>query len=150
MKTVYFDGACWPFNPGGQGSYAYVIYNENDKLTSHSANIGQGKGMTNNVAEYFGIYRALEYLFNNQFTNESIIVKGDSKLVIQQMKGDWKIKKGQYKVIAIQTQILVRAFKDISFFWIPREENEECDKLTKEKVLKKEDLSTKYYGSIFF
>jgi ribonuclease HI len=42
---------------------------------------------TNNVAEYTGIIRALEWLIANNYQNESIVINGDSQLVIQQIKG---------------------------------------------------------------
>jgi ribonuclease HI len=64
-----------------------------------------------------------------------VVIHGDSKLVINQLTGRWRIKKGLYLSIAIETKQLLAHLRglgwQISFCWIPREQNEECDALSK-------------------
>ena len=58
-----------------------------------------------------------------------------SNLVINQLNGKWRIKKGLYLSIAIKTKELLAYLRglgsQVSFSWIPREQNEECDALSK-------------------
>jgi ribonuclease HI len=67
---------------------------------------------------------------NNHTATESIIIKGDSQLVIYQIKGRYKVK--AIKIIPLYQKVmsLISKFNDIHFEWIPREKNGEADKLT--------------------
>ena len=87
---VYFDGLCQPCNPGGTTCFAFIAKNEEGN-TIHSEYGLAKHNSTNNVAEYTGIIRALEWLIANNYQNESIIIKGDSQLVIQQIKASYDI-----------------------------------------------------------
>jgi ribonuclease HI len=86
MISLYFDGLCRPRNPGGIATYGYVIYQDGKKVKSGSGVIGSGVGMTNNVAEYSALKRAVEWVSRNCVDGE-IVIKGDSQLVIHQMNG---------------------------------------------------------------
>ena len=130
MIMVNFDGGCWP-NPCGHAACGVFIINEDDVLLEQGFYIGYGEDMSSNVAEYHGLIRALQFLKQKRFTDKKIIVYGDSKLVIMQMIGKWKIKEGLYVEVAIKARRLVEEFSDLSFEWIPREENELCDCLSK-------------------
>jgi len=129
---VYFDGSCEPRNPYGTGRIGVIV--KIDKMIAYKNHktIGSGKGMSSNVAEYEALIDALEYLIQNNLQNEHIEVRGDSNLVINQMKKEWKIKNGIYKKSAIKCLSLVeKFFKDIYFEWIPRDMNWEADFLSK-------------------
>jgi len=86
------------------------------------------------VGEYYGLYKALQYLIDNGLNDNSIIVEGDSKMVINQMTGKWKVKKGYYKDLAKKVIALKPKFKSIRYYWIPREENEWADGLSKKAI----------------
>jgi hypothetical protein len=64
-----------------------------------------------------------------------VTIYGDSNLVINQLKGKWRIRKGLYLPIAIETKTLLAHLHgmgwQVSLMWIPREQNEECDTLSK-------------------
>ena len=137
MVTAYFDGACEPTNPGGHCTDSFVIYENDKRIYEYTEYIGSGPGMSNNVAEYQGVYNALKYLIQHNLAKNKINIYGDSKLVINQMKGIWRIKQGLYKPIAFKTLQLKQSFSNIYFDWIPRERNKECDILTKEVLLNK-------------
>ena len=128
MIVVEFDGACWP-NPKGRASAGVLIRDGDDVLVQKGFYIGRGKGMSSNVAEYVALIEALKYLKAGGFADEPIIVRGDSKLVIMQMSGRWKIKKGIYKEHALSALNMKQGFSDISFEWVSRELNTTCDEL---------------------
>ncbi len=129
MITIYFDGLCEPINPGGIATYGYVIIRDGVAIKKGCRAIGSGVGMTNNVAEYSGLLRAIEWI-NEEKINEDIIVKGDSQLVINQMKGIWRIKSETSKHFVPKINNLIKNRK-ISYHWIPREKNNEADMLSR-------------------
>jgi len=59
-----------------------------------------GGQTSNNVAEYAAFIAALEYLLDNALTSERVVICGDSNLVVQQMLGNWAIRKGAYVTLA--------------------------------------------------
>lgn len=136
---VYFDGGCWP-NPGGDATFGVFIEADGKVILREGFYIGQGDDLSSNVAEYHGLIYALEFLKRGGYTGREIIVRGDSKLVINQMSGRWRIKKGLYIEAAAIAQKLVAEFADISFQWVPREQNELCDSLAAEALCREVPL----------
>ncbi|MBW8015042.1 MAG: ribonuclease HI family protein [Planctomycetes bacterium] len=127
MIEGYFDGGCWE-NPGGHASCGCYIVGDTGILLEEGYYIGHGESMSNNVAEYEGLIRVLEFLLD-EHKDSPIVIFGDSMLVIKQMSGSWKIKKGFYASRARQAKELATKFTSITFRWIPRDENTICDKL---------------------
>ena len=112
-------------NPGQSGSGAVVI----DPVTGEIlAEIGLYGGIaSNNVAEYkamiAGVRRALE------LDPDAVLhVRMDSKLVVEQMSGRWKIKHPDMADLAAQARELLTG-TPVRFEWIPREINTRADKL---------------------
>ena len=133
MITVYFDGACWPHNPGGHIGWGYLIYEirQNKPVWLHEDCGYQPAGETsNNLAEYLAVYHALAYLIANDLHRKKILVSGDSKLVIKQLKGQWRINQGVYTYVADRAKALLSQFDQIKFKWIPRNCNNQADLLT--------------------
>jgi len=85
--------------------------------------------MTNNVAEYEGLLAAARWL-NDEGIDEKIQIRGDSELVIKQMKGEYRISSATSKKYVPQIKELLVG-KEVSFQWVPREENEEADRLSR-------------------
>lgn len=112
-------------NPGISGAGAVVI----DAATgSILREISEPVGIaTNNVAEYKAVIFALEAAFEID-SNAEIVVRMDSKLVVEQMSGRWKIKHKDMISLGARVQQLV-ASKSVQFFWIPREQNVLADAL---------------------
>jgi len=131
MIQVWYDGACGPNNPGGHTGSGISIKENNQIIYQESYYLGCGETMSNNVAEYLGIIRALTYLLKNNRNNEDILCYGDSKLTVMQMTGKWRCRKGLYKQYYLQSLSLVRKFKNVSFIWIPRWQNDDADELSK-------------------
>lgn len=70
------------------------------------------------------------------------MIRGDSKLVICQMfiacgyRRKWQMKKGYYLPIALKCKELIKQFPNITGEWIPREENNLADELSKAELKK--------------
>lgn len=112
-------------NPGIAGSGACVIDADTGEVVLEiSKFIGVA---TNNVAEYLALVAGLEgaYSLNSE---ARILVRMDSKLVIEQMAGRWKIKHPDMQQLGARVQKLV-AGKSVRWQWIPREENSRADAL---------------------
>jgi ribonuclease HI len=124
---VYFDGLCQPVNPGRTACYAFIV--KNGDHTIHTKYKLAADNSTNNVAEYTGLIRALQWLIANNYKNENIVIKGDSQLVIQQIKRNFKVKASNIIPLYRDAMSLIAKFKHIQFELIPREENKEADKL---------------------
>ena len=129
MITVYFDGLCYPKNPGGVAAYGYLILRDKEPIWKGFGAVGEGRGMTNNVAEYEGLLAAARWL-NDEGIDEKIEIRGDSELVIKQMKGEYRISSATSKRYVPQIKELL-AGKEVSFQWVPREKNEEADRLSR-------------------
>jgi ribonuclease HI len=135
---VYFDGLCQPYNPGGIACYAFVILAEKGHTQKQQQYSGYGlaaepfsDNATNNVAEYMGIIKALEWLLEkNNYDNQGIIVRGDSQLVISQLNGKYKVRAVKIIPLYQKAKSLLSKFKDIKIEWIPRDNNKEADKLS--------------------
>ena len=112
-------------NPGVAGSGAVVLDASSGAVLIEIARfIGVA---TNNVAEYVALVAGLEAAFDRD-ENAEIVVRMDSKLVIEQMSGRWKIKHPDMIQLGKQVQDLVRG-KTVSWQWIPREQNFRADAL---------------------
>ena len=89
--TLFVDGGCEP-NPGGVASCAWVLYHGQERVAdAHYLVADGGKKATVNVAEYCGLGYALRWL-SDQGWRGSLRVKSDSRLVVNQVLGKWKVK----------------------------------------------------------
>ncbi|NUS72672.1 MAG: reverse transcriptase-like protein [Corynebacteriales bacterium] len=112
-------------NPGPAGYGALVRdANTGDILTERQEFLGV---TTNNVAEYSGLIAGLEAAIELGATE--VEVRMDSKLVIEQMAGRWRVKHPNMRPLALQAQTLARTVERISYTWIPREQNKDADRL---------------------
>lgn len=140
------DGACEPDNPGGHLGMGSLIKDSDKKIEfANSAYRAPHENNTNNVAEYGSLYFLLKYFIDSKLTDKKIIVYGDSKLVISQMSGKWKIKESEAKYLAGAKlcREMVKQFSDIKFEWIPRDKNDECDRLSKKCLEQRGIFETK-------
>ena len=141
MIRFYFDGACTPFNPGGVGTFGFVIDFGDGLAPLKSCGVcDNGKPSTNNVAEYHGIVQDLKVLLGREIKNENIVILGDSALVVNMVAGLWgrknPHKNAPYLLPFLENataiiQLLTKRGNRFSIRWIPREKNTEADALTK-------------------
>ncbi|MFJ9421047.1 bifunctional RNase H/acid phosphatase [Streptomyces sp. NPDC101249] len=112
-------------NPGPAGYGAVVI----DAVTGETAaEASESIGVaTNNVAEYRGLLAGLRAAHALD-PAATVHVRMDSKLVVEQMSGRWKIKHPDMKPLALAAS---RVFPPdrVTFEWIPRERNKHADRL---------------------
>ena len=85
---------------------------------------------TNNEVEYKALLKGLELAKSMEAT--SILVLGDSQLVMSQINGTYEAKEGRMKKYLEKVLRLVKRFKEANFVQAPREENVEADTLAKE------------------
>lgn len=93
---------------------------------------------TNNVAEYTGVLEGLRAAFELN-PNAKIVARLDSKLVVEQLSGRWKIKHPDMQALALQVHRLV-AGRPVSYEWVAREKNQDADRLVNE-CLNRQSLS---------
>jgi broad specificity phosphatase PhoE/ribonuclease HI len=111
-------------NPGPAGYGALIRDADTGEVIAEAA---QSIGVaTNNVAEYSGLIAGLE-LYLEHTPDALLEVRMDSKLVIEQMSGRWKVKHPGMRPLAIRAQQLA-PFGTV-WTWVPRELNIDADRL---------------------
>jgi ribonuclease HI len=128
--NLYFDGSCFPKNPGGVARYGWRLLDKEDKeITSDNAEVCRGPEATNNVAEWAGVINGLRYLKKNNWSGK-LNIFGDSQLVINQLNGEYKVRKETLVPYHNESMEILKKW-EWSAHWIPREKNEHCDKLSR-------------------
>ena len=117
-------------NPGPAG-FGCVVFSADRAtvLAEHKQFIGQ---TTNNVAEYRGLIAGLEEA--RRLGADEVAVSMDSKLVVEQMSGRWKVKHPGLAELHQQARALASTFDGVTFDWIPRERNAHADRLANEAM----------------
>ncbi|MEU8894439.1 bifunctional RNase H/acid phosphatase [Nocardia sp. NPDC048505] len=117
-------------NPGPAG-YGAVVFDADHAavLAERRESLGVA---TNNVAEYRGLIAGLEAAA--ELGARTVAVRMDSKLVVEQMSGRWKVKHAAMIPLADRARRLVAGFERVTFQWIPRAENSHADRLANEAM----------------
>ena len=110
-------------------AYGYLVYRNDELIHKGFGAVGEGKGMTDDVAEHEGLWAAVQWIVDEGIEDE-IVIKGDSQLVIKQMKGEYRVNSATSKKFVPEIKKLLQV-KRVNFVWIPREENEEADRLSR-------------------
>jgi len=124
MITAYFDGGARS-NPGPAGYGVYIVDDQGTVLAELHGALGIA---TNNVAEYRGLIAALQWAVDNNVTE--ITIKGDSLLIVEQMRGNYKVKNEGLKPLHMQARMLVMQVGNVRFAHVPREHNQDADRLS--------------------
>ena len=117
-------------NPGPAG-YGAVIWDA-DRATVLAERREFLGVTTNNVAEYRGLIAGLAAAA--ELGARTVEVRMDSKLVVEQMSGRWKVKHPAMIPLAERARQLVSGFDRVGFQWIPRERNSHADRLANEAM----------------
>lgn len=117
-------------NPGIAGYGAVVFDADHERVLAERAE-GIGRA-TNNVAEYRGLIAGLDAAAS--LGASAVSVRMDSKLVVEQMSGRWKVKHRDMVPLAARARELVANFEQVTFTWIPRAENSHADGLANEAM----------------
>jgi broad specificity phosphatase PhoE/ribonuclease HI len=117
-------------NPGPAG-YGAVVWSPDRAvlLAERKESIGTA---TNNVAEYRGLIAGLEAAADVGATE--VVVAMDSKLVVEQMTGRWRVKHADMIPLNEKARSLAAEFDHVSYGWIPREKNSHADRLANEAM----------------
>ncbi|KAK5835684.1 hypothetical protein PVK06_011379 [Gossypium arboreum] len=82
---------------------------------------------TNNIAEYEACIMGLRAAIEQNV--KTLEVYGDSALVIYQIRGDWEVRDSKLVKYSDLVAELIKEFKEITFNYFPREENQLADAL---------------------
>ncbi|MFC7675726.1 bifunctional RNase H/acid phosphatase [Mycolicibacterium sp. GCM10028919] len=130
MKVVVEADGGSRGNPGPAG-YGAVVWSADRAvlLAERKESIGTA---TNNVAEYRGLIAGLEAAADVGATE--VVVAMDSKLVVEQMTGRWRVKHADMIPLNEKARSLAAEFDHVSYGWIPREKNSHADRLANEAM----------------
>jgi broad specificity phosphatase PhoE/ribonuclease HI len=117
-------------NPGPAG-YGAVVFSadRSEVLAERRSALGTA---TNNVAEYRGLIAALTAA--GEVGAREVDVRMDSKLVVEQMSGRWKVKHPDMIPLNREAAALARGFDRVTYQWIPRNQNSHADRLANEAM----------------
>jgi len=117
-------------NPGPAG-YGAVVRDADsgEVLAERAASIGRA---TNNVAEYQGLIAGLRAAAD--LDPAAVDVRMDSKLVVEQMSGRWKVRHPDLTPLHAEATRLARRLPAVRYGWIPRERNAYADRLANEAM----------------
>ncbi|MDF2825045.1 MAG: fructose-2,6-bisphosphatase [Mycobacterium sp.] len=117
-------------NPGPAG-FGAVVYSADRATVLAECKEAIGRA-TNNVAEYRGLIAGLREAAD--VGASAVAVSMDSKLVVEQMSGRWKVKNADLAVLHREAGELASRFASVSYRWIPRAENSHADRLANEAM----------------
>lgn len=127
---LYSDGASLG-NPGKAG-VAFILYDFKRTLIKKE---GRFIGITtNNVAEYLALIYGMQEAL--KLGARQLICYSDSELLIQQLKGNYKVRSNNLLLFYNQVKHLEDLFDRVSFYHILRSDNTEADKLAKQAALR--------------
>jgi probable phosphoglycerate mutase len=117
---------------GNPGPAAYGAVLKDAETGEVIAEDGSTIGVaSNNVAEYNGLIAGLR-MAADLAPDAQIEVRMDSRLVVEQMSGNWKIKHPDMKPLALEANRL--APFGTTYTWVPREQNKHADRLANEAL----------------
>lgn len=137
---AHFDGLCEPRNPGGVATVAWAIKGDDKRILREFYGVlaDGGPRATNNWAEYVSLGKLLRYLLETNFAG-TVLILGDSKLVVNQVNGGWQVGAAHLKPLVARCQSLIDELKfkgrRVMLNWVPREENEAADSLSEHAFL---------------
>jgi ribonuclease HI len=132
--TLNFDGGSRG-NPGLAGIGIVLAADDSTPLVTLGKYIGSA---TNNAAEYMALIVGLREAA--KLGARKLIVRGDSELVIKQMRGEYRVKNPALKDLYGQAQALVAGFKSVSFEHNLRHHNSLADRLANLAMDRKSDV----------
>ena len=121
---IFTDGAARG-NPGPAGCGAVITDKDGKVIGRHHQYIDEA---TNNIAEYKALLLGLTEAKKLKKITE-IRCYADSKLIVEQVNGNFKVKNQALAELHEQVRNLVFELPPPQFFYIPREKNKEADRL---------------------
>ena len=130
LIVVNVDGASRG-NPGESG-IGVAIFDKDLNLINEACDyLGVA---TNNVAEYKALILGIK--LSTKYNAKRILFKADSELMVKQIKGVYRVKNAQLKLLFTEAQSLLKKLPNWKIMHVPREENKEADLLANKGVEK--------------
>ena len=129
MKAILYSDGASRGNPGLAGAGAVLLDADGRVIAELTKFLGV---TTNNVAEYQGFIIGLEEARRRGV--DDLDARMDSMLVVEQMRGRWKIKHPNMKPLALKAGALFATFPTRSIAHVPREENAIADALSNRAI----------------
>jgi ribonuclease HI len=133
--TLQFDGGSRG-NPGPAGIGVVVSAADGTPLVTLGRFIGRA---TNNVAEYRALITAMEEA--QKLGAKKVLIRGDSELVIKQMKGIYKVRNPDMQVLHAEAQSVIRKFQQAKIEHNLRDKNELADELANLAMDRRADVT---------
>lgn len=132
-KNIIFTDGGSRGNPGIAGAGVYIIDEKGQEIYREYKYLGL---KTNNEAEYLALNLALIYLKKNLKPKTALVFKLDSKLVVEQMNKNWKIKEARLQLLAQENWKILNLlpYSNCEIKYIPREENKMADLLANQAM----------------
>lgn len=124
MITAYIDGGARG-NPGPAGYGVYIQGPDGASVAELYGGLGIA---TNNVAEYNGLLAALRWAKEHGHT--TVHIKADSLLVVEQMRGRFKVKHPGLQPLHAKATLLAHEVGRVTFEHVRRELNTDADRLS--------------------
>ncbi len=118
FKMIYTNSDGGSRGNPGLGAIGIIVRDNEKILTKYSAKIG--KLVTNNVAEYEALIKALELA--SRYTKDELTCFLDSELVVNQLLGEYRVKKPELLKLFLKVQKLQENFKSIKYKHVSRED----------------------------
>ena len=139
---ICFDGACEPRNPGGHMGWGMAVVEGDVAVEAESGYQEAGPTNSNNVAEYLGMCMALRRAIAAARAGEQeITIRGDSKMVIEQLNERMKARTGHYMQAMQEAKTLLAELRSlcasVSVEWMPGSENVHADEASRAELEKR-------------
>ncbi|MEX0932513.1 MAG: ribonuclease HI family protein [Candidatus Pacearchaeota archaeon] len=102
-------------NPG-EGAIGALVRKDDSILAMHGERVGR---VTNNVAEYIGLIRALQLA--STFTKDEVTCILDSELIVKQLLGEYRVKSETLMKLFLKVQELQENFRKIKYIHVRRD-----------------------------
>lgn len=126
--SLYIDGGSRG-NPGPAGIGVVILDERGKKIKEFNKYLGI---TTNNIAEYNAVIYGLQEALIEKA--DEVELNLDSELVVQQLKGEYRVKNANIKPLFEQALHLISGFKKVEIKHIAREKNKEADKLVNKAI----------------
>lgn len=133
--TIQFDGGSRG-NPGPAGIGVVLSAQDGTPLVTLGRFIGRA---TNNVAEYRALITGLEKA--RELGAKKILIRGDSELIVKQMRGEYRVKNPDLRDLYDEAQFLLHQFDNAKIEHNYREKNALADKLANLAMDRKADVT---------
>ncbi len=116
-------------NPGESGIGVAIFDKDSDLINEACDYLGVA---TNNIAEYNALILGIK--LSMEYNAKRVLFKSDSELMVKQIKGEYRVKNAQLKLLFTEAQNLLKKLPNWKIMHVPREENKEADLLANKGV----------------